>query len=77
MKYEKYFEKTGKIYGVSSKFNFGRWEHYVKGFDDLQKAEKWLHTEEYDFRERELMSLSASKKLAGAEEINYALEYIH
>lgn len=27
MTLEKYFEKTGKIYGVSSKFDFGEW-HY-------------------------------------------------
>ena len=61
----KYFEKTGKIYGVSSKYIFGKWSHQVYVFDDLEKATEWLNTEEYDFRERELMSKSAAQKLIG------------
>lgn len=65
MKYANYFKKYGKIYGVSSKYEFGEWKHYYRVFFNLEKAEKWLHTEEYDFRERELMSKSAAEKLCG------------
>ena len=61
----KYYEKTGKIYGVSSKYNFGTWDHQLHVFDDFDKATEWLNTEEYDFRERELMSKSAAQKLIG------------
>ena len=64
MKAEKYFEKNGKIYGVSSKYNFG-WSHRGYVFSSMEAAEKWLNTEEYDFRERELMSKSAAEKLCG------------
>lgn len=65
---------TRKIYGVSSKYNFGRWCHVVYVFDALPAAEKWLHTEEYDFRERELMSKTAAIKLAGRKAIEDAME---
>ena len=65
MTYKKYFEKTGKIYGVSSKYDFGKWNHYGVEFDSLTDAEKWLETEEYDFRERELMSKTAAEKMCG------------
>lgn len=61
----KYYEKTGKIYGVSTKYNFGTWDHQLYVFDDFEKATEWLNTEEYDFRERELMSKSAAQKLIG------------
>lgn len=37
MHFRKYFEKYGKIYGVSYKYNFGRWEGYIKEFDDIDK----------------------------------------
>ena len=63
-----------KIYGVSSKYNFGRWEHVVYCFDDKELAERWLETEEYDFRERELMTKTAAIKLAGAEAVANAIE---
>ena len=65
MDYKKYFEKTGKIYGVSSKYDFGTWNHMGYEFDSLDEAEKWLNTEEYDFRERELMSKTSAEKLCG------------
>lgn len=61
----KYFKKVGKIYGVSSKYDFGKWNHQVYVFDNFEKATEWLNTEEYDFRERELMSKSAAQKLIG------------
>lgn len=63
-----------QIYGVSSKFNFGKWDHVVYHFDDMETAEKWLHTEEYDFREREIMSKTAAIKLAGRKAVENAIE---
>lgn len=62
MKAEKYFEKNGFIYGVSEKFAFGRWNGYARKFTDLEEAYKWLGTEEYDFRERSLVSKTDVKK---------------
>lgn len=64
----------GKIYGVSSKYDFGKWNHVVYVFDDKKSAEKWLHTEEYDFRERELMTKTAAIKLAGRKRVEEAKE---
>lgn len=57
-----YFKKYGKIYGVSYKFSFGCWTGYIKEFDNMETAERWLSTEEYDFRTRELGSLTYCKK---------------
>lgn len=62
---KKYFEKNGFVYGVSSKFNFGRWSHSVVKFTNYEAAEKWLETEQYDFRERELCSKTRAIQLAG------------
>ena len=62
MNYKSYYKKYGKIYGVSYKFNFGSWMGYIKEFDNMETAEKWLNTEEGDFRTRELGSLSYCKK---------------
>lgn len=60
--YKAYFEKNGFIYGDSYKYNFGRWDHNVTKFTDLEKAEKWLITEQNDFRSREFISLSEARK---------------
>lgn len=62
MKTEKYFKKNGYIYGISEKFSFGRWEGYSVKFDNLDAARKWLHREEYDFRERALVSKTVAAK---------------
>ena len=62
MKAEKYFEKNGVIYGVSEKFNFGRWVGYSRKFDSMEEAEKWLNTEEGDFRTRSLVSKTYAKR---------------
>lgn len=62
MKAAKYFEKNGYIYGVSEKFEFGEWKGYAKKFDSLEEAERWLHTEEYDFRTRSLVSKTYAKR---------------
>ena len=59
-----------KIYGVSSKYDFGTWSHKVYVFSDRDSAEKWLNTEERDFRERELMSKTAAIKLAGRKAVD-------
>lgn len=59
-------------YGISSKFNFGRWEHILHGpFKNEEEAYKWLHTEEYDFRERELMSKEKAIEFVGEDEVYY------
>lgn len=61
-------------YGVSSKFDFGRWSHVVYGpFETEEQAQGWLHTEEYDFRERELMSKTKAIKLAGKKAVDNAV----
>lgn len=64
-----------KAYGVSSKYDYGKWYHVVYRFSTDEQAEKWLETEEYDFRERELMSKTAAIKLAGKKAVENALEY--
>ncbi len=61
-------------YGVSSKFNLGQWSHVVYGpFETAEQAQHWLNAEEYDFRERELMSKSAAIKLAGRKAVQNAI----
>lgn len=67
--------KTSQIYGLSSKFEFGRWSHRVFKFDDVAMAEKWLDTEEYDFRERELVTKSKAIRLAGQSAVDEAILY--
>lgn len=62
-----------KIYGVSSKFEFDEWNHRVYVFDSEEVAKKWLYTEEYDFRERELMDEEKAIKLAGEEAVEEAI----
>ena len=68
----KYFEKNGCIYGISEKYNFGRWEGYSVKFTNWEDAQEWLNREEYDFRERSLVSKTAAAKypLIGNEEEN-------
>jgi len=66
-----------KIYGVSSKFEFGTWNHRVCVFSDKETAERWLNTEEYDFRERELMTKTDAIKLAGKKAVESAVEDIY
>lgn len=63
-----------QIYGVSSKYNFGRWEHIVYHFSDQETADEWLRTEEYDFREREIMCKTKAIKLAGRKAVENAIE---
>lgn len=62
-------------YGVSSKFEFGKWSHIVYGpFKTAEQADGWLRREEYDFRERELMSKTAAIRLAGRTAVDNAID---
>lgn len=63
-----------KIYGVSSKYEFNNWNHVVYVFETEESAQEWLHTEEYDFRERELMSKTAAIKLTGKKAVENAID---
>lgn len=63
MKAKTYFDKNGFIFGDSYKYSFGRWIHNVEKFTDWEKANKWLHTEQYDFRTRKLITKTESKRL--------------
>lgn len=63
------------LYGVSSKFEFGKWDHVVYGpFQDEEQAEAWLNREEGDFREREIMGKTKAVKLAGKRAVENAIE---
>ena len=66
---------NNRIYGVSSKYDAFRekWGHKVYTFDTMEAAENWLHTEGYDFREREIMkNKTAAVKLAGRTAVDNA-----
>ena len=65
------------IYGVSSRYEFGMWNHKVYKFYDKATAEKWLNTEEADFRMRELMTKTEATKLAGNRAVANAEEIIY
>lgn len=58
----KYFDKNGFIYGDSYKYAFGQWEHRVQKFENYEAACKWLHTEEHNFKTRELISKTEARK---------------
>lgn len=63
------------IIGISSKFDYGAWHHKVYTFENQETAEKWLNTEEYDFRERELFEdVKDAVQLAGIESVASAIE---
>ena len=64
------------IYGVSSRYSFGMWNHRVYKFNNTETAEKWLHTEEAEFRMRELMTKSEAMKHAGNRAVINAEEII-
>lgn len=64
-----------KVYGVSSKYEFGKWDHVVYAFESMEEAKKWVCTEEFDFREREVMTKTAAIKLAGKKAVDMALDY--
>lgn len=43
-------------------------------FRDNETAKEWLHTEEFDFRERELMNKTEAVKFVGRQSVNNAIE---
>lgn len=59
--YRKYFKRYGCLYGDSYKYEFGRWNHRISKFDNLEEAEKWFVTEQYDFRTREFITKTEAK----------------
>ena len=63
MDYEKYFLKNGFIYGVSEKFEFGKWICYSRKFTNLEEAENWVNADTYDFSERRLCSKTRASEL--------------
>ena len=65
------------IYGVSSRHEFGLCNRRVYKFNDKETAEKWLNTEEAEFRMRELMTKSEATKLAGNRAVANAEEIIY
>lgn len=73
IKGEKKIMTKRKVYGVSSKFDFGKWEHEVYVFPTRVEAENWLNSEEYDFRDREIMTKTAAIKLAGKKAVDNAI----
>ena len=64
------------IYGVSSRFNYGCWNRKVYKFHDKTTADKWLNTEEAEFRMRELMAKTEATKLAGNRAVANATEIL-
>ena len=62
MKAENYFKRNGIIYGISEKYEFDKWTGYSVEFTSMEEALKWLSTEEYDFRQRSLVSKTRAKE---------------
>ena len=44
-------------------------------FDKETDAEEWLHTEEYDFRERELITEERAQEIAGEDFEDWDRDY--
>lgn len=77
MKYENYFKKNGKVYGVASAYSSRRWWHVVKVFYSLEDAECFLEDDKIvvaldEMQSRELMSRSKACKLAGKRAVEEA-----
>lgn len=68
--FEEYYSAFGEVFGISSKNGN---PIYVRKFISMDKAEKWLNTEEFDFRDRELLSEKETLrafKLKSRDELN-------
>ena len=68
--FEEYYSAFGEVFGIS--FKNGN-PIYVRKFISMDKAEKWLNTEEFDFRDRELLSEKETLrafKLKSRDELN-------
>lgn len=73
--YNEYYSAFGEVFGIS--FKDGN-PIYVKKFISIDKAEKWLDTEEFDFRDRELLSEKEAMralKLKSREELDNMIRY--
>ena len=73
--FEEYYSAFGEVFGIS--FKDGE-PIYVRKFISMDKAEKWLDTEESDFRERELLSEKEAMrtlKLKSREELDNMIRY--
>ncbi len=62
-----------KIYGVSYN-NYNEIDGIVF-FETKEDAENWLHTEQYRFSTRELMTKTAAIKLVGKKAVETAADY--
>lgn len=58
-----------QLYGISSKFDFGKWQHGIVKLSTKEQAKKWLDTETYDFREREILNKTQAIKLVGRKQV--------
>lgn len=68
--FREYYDAFGEVFGICNKDGN---PIYVKKFISMDKAEKWLNTEESDFRDRELLSEKETLrafKLKSREELN-------
>lgn len=50
-------------------------DQYLIAFDKETDAEEWLHTEEYDFRERELITEERAREIAGEDFEDWDRDY--
>ena len=67
----------GKIYGISSKYDFDCCSHIVYVFNTPEEANAWIHMEESDYRQRELMPRKSAIKVAGRKAVNAARAFIN
>lgn len=73
--FEEYYSAFGEVFGIS--FKDGE-PIYIRKFISMDKAEKWLDTEESDFRDRELLSEKEAMrtlKLKSREELDNMIRY--
>ena len=73
--FEEYYSAFGEVFGIS--FKDGE-PIYVRKFISMDKAEKWLDTEESDFRDRELLSEKEAMralKLKSREELDNMIRH--
>ena len=73
--FEEYYSAFGEVFGIS--FKDGE-PIYVRKFISMDKAEKWLDTEESDFGDRELLSEKEAMrtlKLKSREELDNMIRY--
>ena len=67
----KYFNKNKMIFGVSYKNNYDFFSTYIIKFENWESATKWLNTEEYDFKSRELISKTEAKNINNCYKLGY------